>query len=67
VIPFQVPSLRLGPIERRGLIGMLGPFPPSLERGLGTRVAGIVSHAFFQGCRVEFDFDRMEMTVERPS
>lgn len=67
VIPFQVPSLRIGTVEKKGLLGMLGPFPPSLERGLGTRVAGIVSHAFFQGCRVEFDFDRMEMTIERPS
>ena len=67
VIPFQVPSLRLGTVEKTGLLGMLGPFPPSLERGLGVRVAGIVSHSFFQGCRLEFDFDRMEMTIERPS
>jgi len=64
--PFPLPRVALGPVEVRNLMGMLGPFPPTLERSLGPRVAGIVSHAFFRSMRVTFDFDRMEITLARP-
>ena len=66
VTPFQVPRITLGPVEVTNLFGMLGPFPPTLERTLGPRVGGIISHAFFRGYRLTFDFDRMELTLARP-
>ncbi len=64
VVPFQVPRLSVGGVERTRLLGMLGPFPPTLERQLGPRVAGIVSHAFFRGTRLTVDLDRMELTID---
>ena len=64
--PFPAPRIALGPVGVTGLMGMLGPFPPALERSLGPRVAGIVSHAFFRSMRVTFDFDRMEIALARP-
>ena len=67
VIPFRVDELRLGSIEQSGLMAFLGPFPASLERGFGPRIAGIVSHAFLRSYRVTFDFDRMKMTLAKPS
>jgi len=67
VIPFRVDALRLGEVEQSGLMAFLGPFPASLERGLGPRVAGIVSHAFLRSYRVTFDFERMRMTLAKPS
>ena len=67
VIPFPVDRLRLGDIEQSGLMAFLGPFPASLERSLGPRVAGIISHVFLRPYRVTFDFDRMKLTLAKPS
>jgi predicted aspartyl protease len=67
VIPFRVDELRLGDVEQSGLMAFLGPFPASLERSFGPRIAGIVSHAFLRSYRVTFDFDRMRITLARPS
>jgi len=66
VIPFRVDELRLGNIEQSGLMAFLGPFPASLEKSFGPRIAGIVSHAFLRSYRVTFDFDRMRMTLTQP-
>ncbi len=62
---FAVPSFHMGVAEGKGLLGVFGAFPPSLERGQGYRIAGIISHAFFRPWRVTFDFDAMRLHLER--
>lgn len=63
VTPFSVTSLSVGDASGNGYMGFYGVFPPSLERSLGTRVAGIVSHGFFRPYRMTFDFDRMRLIL----
>jgi hypothetical protein len=63
VMPFSVPRITLGGAEAKNLMGFLGPFPPTLERGQGYRIAGIVSHGFLRPWAVTFDFDRMQMAL----
>lgn len=63
---FGVPSFALGEVRSGALLGVFGAFPPTLERGQGYRIAGIISHAFFRSWRVTFDFDRMTLRMERP-
>lgn len=66
IIPFRVRRLTLGAAEATDLLGMHGAFPASLERSLGFRIGGIVSHAFFRPWRVTFDFETMRVVLERP-
>jgi hypothetical protein len=63
---FHVHRLSLGAAEKTELLGFYGPFPPSLERAHGVRIAGIVSHAFLRDWRVTFDFERMQMLLDSP-
>src|SRR5262245_56055958 len=59
VTPFGVDSLMLGPKLQRGVAAFYGPFPASLERGMGFRIAGLLSHGFLRHYRLTMDFDRM--------
>jgi len=63
--PFHVRRLSLGGAEATDLLGIFGAFPPTLERAMGFRIGGIVSHAFLRAWSVTFDFDRMRMVLER--
>lgn len=63
---FPVATFQLGTATASRLAGYFGPFPSSLERGFGYRIAGIISHAFFRSWRVTFDFDAMRLILERP-
>jgi len=59
VTPFSVDSLMLGPVLQRSVYAFYGPFPPTLERGFGFRIAGLLSHGFLRRYRLTMDFDRM--------
>jgi hypothetical protein len=59
VTPFGVDSLMLGPVLQRSVYAFYGPFPPTLEKGLGFRIAGLLSHGFLRRYRLTMDFDRM--------
>jgi len=63
VQPFAVDRLSLGPFERRGTAGFFGPFPPTLEYGLGFRIAGLISHGFLRAYRITFDFVHMRYVL----
>ncbi|MBI1212493.1 MAG: tetratricopeptide repeat protein [Alphaproteobacteria bacterium] len=63
--PFEIRSLTLGDVKREHLQGLYGPFPASLETSLGSRVGGLISHAFFRPYRVTFDFQRMVIEIGR--
>jgi predicted aspartyl protease len=65
--PFRVRRLTLGGAERTDLLGIFGAFPPTLERGFGFRIGGIVSHAFLEAWSVTFDFDRMRILLDPPA
>jgi hypothetical protein len=64
---FPVTSFHLGDVTGGPLLGIFGPFPGSLERAFGCRIAGIISHAFFRPYRVTFDFDAMRLILEKPA
>jgi hypothetical protein len=64
---FPVARFRLGDAEAGGLLGVFGPFPATLERAFGFRIAGIISHAFFRPWRVTFDFDAMRLILAKPA
>jgi hypothetical protein len=65
--PFDVKSLKLGALTQENLQGLYGPFPPSLENGLGIHIGGIVSHAFFRPYAITFDFARMVIEIRQGS
>jgi aspartyl protease len=65
VTPFGVKSLSVGGASGTNYMGFYGVFPASLERGFGTRIAGLVSHGFFRQYRLTFDFDRMQMVLAK--
>jgi hypothetical protein len=62
---FPVAKLSLGTLTQTNLTGLYGPFPPGLEKGLGVRIGGIVSHDFFHPYAVTFDFVRMTMDFRK--
>ena len=64
VKPFVLEKLSLGTFSRQRVTSFFGPFPESLEHKLGFRIGGLVSHAFFRGCAVTFDFSRMRLLID---
>lgn len=62
---FPIARLQVGDLQEKNLKGIFGPFPPSLENGLGVHIGGIVSHGFFNDHTVTFDFVRMKITVRK--
>jgi len=63
--PFPVERFQLGGATGAGLTGVFGAFPPSLERGFGYPIDGIISHQFFRPYRVTFDFDAMRLRMKK--
>jgi hypothetical protein len=55
---FAIPRLALGPLERTGLTGLLGPFPDALA---ALRIGGLVSHHFLRHWSWTIDFARGRM------
>jgi hypothetical protein len=56
---FKVDEIALGPLVARDVPSVFGPFPASMEDGLGFRMAGIVSHEFFRRYAFTIDFAEM--------
>jgi hypothetical protein len=64
---FPVKRFTLGDVSGGNLMGIFGAFPPTLEYAFGPRIAGIISHAFLRSWRVTFDFDAMQLVLEKPA
>lgn len=60
---FSVETLSLGEARKQNMTGLFGPFPKHLETSLGFQLDGLISHAFFRSYRVDFDFEKMTMTL----
>jgi hypothetical protein len=65
-VPFPVAAFTLGTLKAANLQGLYGPFPPTLENGLGVHIGGIVSHQFFRPYAITFDFTHMQIIVRTP-
>ncbi|WP_420632207.1 aspartyl protease family protein [Candidatus Leptofilum sp.] len=63
-VPFNVEQLTLGDAAAQNVVGIYGPFPPSLEDGLGFRMGGLISHGFFRNFALTFDFNTMKLYLE---
>ncbi|WP_420643966.1 aspartyl protease family protein [Candidatus Leptofilum sp.] len=62
-VPFNIEQLTLGDTAVQNVVGIYGPFPPSLEHGLGFHVGGLISHGFFRSFALTFDFNKMRLIL----
>ena len=63
-VPYVVSQVSLGAIKEENVAGLYdGPFP--WENSFGFYLAGMVGHDFFKPYAVTFDFDDMQMIVEK--
>ncbi|MGD1146481.1 MAG: aspartyl protease family protein [Thermoanaerobaculaceae bacterium] len=60
---FTASRIALGQAAAEDVPCLFGPFPPSLETSLGTRVGLLVSHQFLKRFNVTFDFRAMTLTL----
>jgi hypothetical protein len=63
VIPFIANTIAFGTLKGTNIIGVSGAFPASLEYGFKFRIGGLISHSFFRGNRLTFDFENMIVRV----
>jgi tetratricopeptide (TPR) repeat protein len=61
--PCVADRVGLGPVERRGIPGVVGPFAAPADFGFGY--TGTLSHEFFLPLSVTFDFTRMTVNIVR--
>lgn len=64
IVPVTIDEIALGPITRRKLGGLSGPFPETLEYSQGFRIGGIISHQFFRPYAISFDFTGMRLFLK---
>lgn len=64
ITPFSIDDLALGGVAKKGIVGVFGAFPETLEYSLGFRIGGIISHQFFRTNSVTFDFDSMQIVIK---
>jgi tetratricopeptide (TPR) repeat protein len=62
-VPFTS-ELTLGEVKIRSVLGFADVFPEKLEYQFGFRIGGLVSHQFFRGYAVTFDFISMTIFME---
>ena len=62
---FSAKTLSLGNAEKKNVTGLYGPFPESLETSMGFRIGGLISHSFFRDFAVDFDFEKMKITLRK--
>ncbi|MBV8639627.1 MAG: aspartyl protease family protein [Candidatus Eremiobacteraeota bacterium] len=60
VVPFIAPSIAIGTYEQHNVPGITSPEDPHFP----FAVAGRISHAFFRGAVVTFDFSAMRLIIE---
>ena len=64
-MPYTVRHLSFGDIQGNNVAGLYnGPFP--WENTFGFRLAGMVGHDFFKPYAMTFDFQNMQMLLEKP-
>jgi hypothetical protein len=63
-VPYVVKDLALGAAHERNVPGVFeGPFP--WEWTFGFRLAGLISHSFFRPYALTFDFEGMQLLLQR--
>ncbi len=66
VTPFMIDKISLGELSNSGtVVGLYGPFPPTLESSLGFRIGGLISHTFFKPFKITFNFEKMLIYAEK--
>jgi hypothetical protein len=63
---FSIDEIAVGKIKKRDLIGAKRVFPAQLEYISGVRICGILSHRFFSGGIITFDFVNFRIFVKPP-
>ena len=64
IVPYTVHELSLGDIKEENVQGVYdGPFP--WENSFGFHLAGMVGHEFFKPYAVTFDFQNMQIFLQR--
>jgi len=64
IVPYTVRQLSFGDIKRENVPGLYdGPFP--WENMFGFHLAGMVGHDFFKPYAVTFDFQNMQIFLQR--
>lgn len=64
VYPFIASEISFAGITAKNVVGVSGAFPPSLEYAFKFRIAGLISHSFFKGKKLSFDFTTMNLVIE---
>jgi hypothetical protein len=64
-VPYTVRELSFGDVKQENVAGLYdGPFP--WENTFRFRLAGMVGHDFFKLYAVTFDFQNMQIFLEKP-
>lgn len=64
VNPFIASEISFAGITAKNVVGVSGAFPPSLEYAYKFRIGGLISHSFFKGKKLSFDFKTMMLIIE---
>lgn len=62
-VPFDVGELSLGEVSHEHLPGVDGAFPKQIERAMGFRIGGLISHQFFRSHALTLDFAAMRLRI----
>ncbi|MBU0718495.1 MAG: hypothetical protein KJ749_09630, partial [Planctomycetes bacterium] len=63
VTPFTVDELALGSARQSDIRALFAAGSAGSEYRMGFRIGGVVSHAFFRGYALTFDFERMQLLL----
>jgi tetratricopeptide (TPR) repeat protein len=66
VFPFHVKKISLDSMCVNNVHGEFGAFPLQLEKGLGFKIDGLLSHEFFTGRSLTIDFKEMKYLLDTP-
>lgn len=62
-VPFDVGELSLGEVSHEHVEGVDGAFPKQIERAMGFRIGGLISHRFFRSHALTLDFSAMRLRI----
>ena len=62
-VPFEVGELSLGDVSHEHVPAVDGAFPKQLERSMGFRIGGLISHQFFRSHALTLDFSAMRLRI----
>lgn len=62
-VPFDAAEMSLGDVSHENVPGVDGAFPKQLERAMGFRIGGLISHQFFRSHALTLDFSAMQLRI----